>query len=660
MNIALDKTFHYSIPPELTDDIAVGKRVFVEFGPKETVGYVVGFSSTTDAAGTVKPVRSVIDKEPIISGEVLGLARWIRETYCSSLGEALQAVVPGVLKKGKVAVRTRAKGTEGPERAIEPSEAHVMNQEQGIALARITETITKKRHEVFLLHGITGSGKTEIYLQAIARVLEYGRTSIVLVPEISLTPQALERYKARFGDRVAVVHSGLLGSVRYREWERIRTGEARIVVGARSAIFSPVRDLGLVVVDEEHETTYKQEDAPRYHARDAAIERGRLASCPVILGSATPSLESYYAAMNGRYELVRLTRRIDDRPLPRVKVVDMRMEVATRKKVVMFSKMLVDALTRVVGEQQQAIVFLNRRGFSTYINCRSCGYVMKCRRCDAIFVYHFDQKKLVCHYCNARVDAPDICPQCKGAYVRYLGIGTEKVESELARLVPGARISRMDRDVTAKRGAHDRILDEFKHKKIDILVGTQMVAKGHDFPNVTLVGVVNTDVTLNLPDFRAGEKTFNLITQVAGRSGRGDMGGEVIIQTYAPDHYAIKSAEKHDYETFYRQETVSRQALGFPPFVHLVKLTFRSRTEKKAFDAAVLCADVLKKNMPGEITVVGPAPAPVARVRGYYRWNILLKAVNRSIMTASLKKAVEKMPRHHGVYVAVDVDPMTM
>ncbi|MCK4463122.1 MAG: primosomal protein N', partial [Candidatus Omnitrophica bacterium] len=583
---------------------------------------------------------------------------WISETYLCSWGEAIDAMVPGVLKKGKTSVRARSKEIEQKETYV-PDESLKLTQEQTFALRNVLDKIEKKVYRTFLLHGITASGKTEVYLQAIDRVLEKGSSSIVLVPEISLTPQTVARFVQRFGEEVAVVHSRLVGSMRYKEWKKIKDGAARIVVGARSAIFSPVKNLGLIIVDEEHETSYKQEDVPRYNARDVAIQRAKLSNCPVIFGSATPSLESYYQAKKGTYELVRLTKRIDDRSLPKVKIVDMRMELATRKKIVMFSRMLINALQNTIKKHQQAMVFLNRRGFSTYINCKKCGFVLKCKRCDAILVYHFDKKSLICHYCNSKLSPPNICPKCKGSYIRYFGIGTEKVESELSRLIPQARISRMDTDATVKRGSHHRILEDFKRHNIDILVGTQMIAKGLDFPKVTLVGVVNADVTLNLPDFRASERTFNLITQVAGRAGRGEEGGEVIVQTYAPHHYALLNASKHDYEKFYELEIKSRKDLKFPPFYYLIRITLRSRNESKTQKAALNLASALKKNLK-DIEVTGPAPAPIARVREYYRWNILLKGKNRSIMSFSLKKALGRIRKPSGVLMAVDVDPISV
>lgn len=654
LDLPLRTTFHYSIPEALTENVEVGKRVYVPFRNAEKIGYVVGLAGKADVAKT-RDISSVIDAEPIISDQMLELARWISETYLCSLGEAVSAMIPGALKKGKTQIRSRE---------IETPEYSTQNPlqptgEQRSALDNVLDKIEKKVYRAFLLHGITSSGKTEVYLQAIERVLARGKSSIVLVPEIALTPQTVERFTARFGRLVAVVHSALTGSVRYREWKRIKCGEAKIVVGARSAIFSPVRDLGLIIVDEEHETSYKQDRAPRYHARDVALMRAKFSNAPVILGSATPSLESYYLAAKKKIELLELTKRIDDRDLPRVKVVDMRMELATRKKITMFSRVLTDAIERALQKHGQVMIFLNRRGFSTYVNCKKCGLVMKCKRCASAMVYHFETKKLVCHYCNAAIPPPEICPNCRSSYMKYFGIGTEKVESELSRLFPGARIARMDTDSMSKRGSHERVLGEFKRHNIDILVGTQMIAKGHDFPRVTLVGVVNADVTLNLPDFRASERTFNLLTQVAGRAGRGEEGGEVIVQTYAPEHSAILCASKHDYAKFYREEIKGRKELSFPPFTHIIKLTLRSRNDKKASEGSENLKKFLMTILKEE-DMLGPAPSPVAKVRGYFRWNILLKGKNRSLLCARLGKALGHYRKPAGTILTVDVDPVSL
>jgi len=651
----IDRLFTYRIPPELQAKVEIGKRVFVPFRERHLVGYVVGCKDKSGALG-MKDIKTVIDDAPIVSSHLLRLTEWVAETYLCSWGQAIAATIPGALKKGKVSVRPRSEiRKEAPHR----SAALSLIGEQKKAMESVLFKIEKEDYRTFLLYGITASGKTEIYLQAIEAVLRKGKSAIVLVPEISLTPQAVERFTSRFGANVAVVHSGLTGSVRYSEWKRIKDGEARIVVGARSAVFSPAKNLGLIIVDEEHETSYKQEDTPRYHARDVAIMRARLSNCPVILGSATPSLESYYLAKKNKLELIKLTKRIDDRDLPGVKVVDMRMELATRKKIVMFSKMLIDAVERALKKGAQAIIFLNRRGFSTYVSCKKCGLVIKCKSCDSVMVYHYETKSMICHYCNSKKPAPDICPECNSSYMKYFGIGTEKVESELARFFPAARIARMDTDSTLKRGSHDRILGEFKKHAIDILVGTQMIAKGLDFPRVAFIGVINADVTLNLPDFRASERTFNLLTQVAGRAGRGDKGGEVIVQTYAPEHYAILSASKHDYERFYAEEITSRRELSFPPFTHMIKLTLRSRTEKIASESSHNLKKFLEKKL-RDIDIIGPAPSPISKVRGFFRWNVLLKSKNRSIMCQRLKKALKGYRKPRGTIFTVDVDTMSM
>lgn len=656
--LPVDRVFTYGVPERLEPEVAIGKRVFVPFAHRNVVGYIVGFADHADVAG-VKELSGVIDADPMVSADLLALAKWMAAAYFCSWGEAIEAMMPGGIKKGKTALGSRIKEPHIKVEDFPPTKPHTLTSEQDAALQAISRDIERHEHRTFLLHGITASGKTEVYLQAIELVLKKGKQAIVLVPEISLTPQTIERFVSRFGARVAVIHSKLTAAKRFLEWKRIKDGFADIVVGARSAVFSPVRDLGLIIIDEEHETSYKQDDVPRYHAREVAEERTRQSGCPLILGSATPSLESYYRARQGRYRLIRLTKRIEERLLPRVKIVDMRMELATRKKIAMFSKVLLDAVDRTVKSGKQAIIFLNRRGFSTFISCKKCGYVMKCGHCDTTLVYHFEQKKLLCHYCDHREAPPDICPKCRSGYIRYFGIGTEKVESEMSRSFAGARIARMDSDTTVKAGSHDRILGDFKAGKVDLLVGTQMIAKGLDFPAVTLVGVVSADVSLNIPDFRASERTFNLLTQVAGRAGRGEDGGEVIVQTYAPEHYAIATAAKHDYEKFYQEEIVARKELLYPPFTNLVKVTVRARGPEAAEKAALVLADEIRREA-GEVMVGGPAPAPMARLRGYYRYNIILKHQDRVVMCDLLKKVLRAHRRPHGVYVAVDVDPIAM
>ncbi len=656
--LPIDRIFHYSVPEILSNDIAVGKRVFVPFQNRTVVGYAVGFSEKADVEG-VKSIISIIDKEPILNEEMLKLTRWIKDNYFCSWGEAIAAAIPGGIKKGKVSLGERIKEPNIKVEDFPRSKAHVLTDEQSKALKSVLEAIDKKEYRTFLLYGITSSGKTEIYLQAIEEMLAKGRQAIVLVPEISLTPQTIERFVSRFGANVAVVHSALTPAKRFLEWKKIKDGKVQIVVGARSAIFSPMTNLGLIIIDEEHETTYKQDDVPRYHARDVAEERAKLNNCPLILGSATPSLESYYRAKHGEYKLIKLTKRIDERLLPKVKIVDMRMELATRKRIEIFSKVLLDAIDKTLKNGKQAIIFLNRRGFSTFVNCKRCGLVLKCKRCDTVLVYHFEKKKLICHYCDYTIQPPDICPKCRSSYIRYFGLGTEKVESEINHNFAHARIARMDSDTTAKSGSHDRILNEFKNGRVNMLVGTQMIAKGLDFPAVTLVGVVSADVTLNIPDFRSSERTFNLLTQVGGRAGRGEDGGEVIVQTYAPDHYAILAAAKHDYEKFYQEEIVSRKELLFPPFINLVKITVRARNEELTSKTASELALAIRGADPA-MKVAGPAPAPITRIRGYFRYNILVKDKDRLVMVALLRKVLPLFKRPHGVLIAVDVDPISM
>jgi len=654
-SLPIDRTFQYRVAGGESFSPEVGKRVFIPFRSVKRVGYIVKMEEEAIVSNP-RSLIDIIDEEPIFTKEMIDLARWIKDYYFCSWGEALEAMIPGALKHGKVSMVPRIKESKN---TVEPTSPHVPNPEQQIVLDDIAKCLDEGRHEVFLLHGITGSGKTEIYLQAMERVLGKGKSGVMLVPEISLTPQTVERFMSRFGDKVAVFHSKMTQGQKFVEWQRIRRGEARVVVGPRSAVFSPFKDPGLFIVDEEHEPTYKQEDVPRYHAREVAIKRAEMASVPVILGSATPALESYHKAINGEYKLVELTQRIKEKELPRVKLVDMRMELETRSGREVISSVMVESLRKDLSKKQQALIFLNRRGFSTFVMCRKCGYVIKCPKCDSPMVFHQEKNELICHYCSMRMYPPEICPDCNSDYLMYRGTGTQKVESELKKLFPETNITRMDSDTMTKRGAHDKLLEKFKKHEIDVIVGTQMIAKGFDFPKVTLVGVVSADANLNLPDFRSGERTFNLITQVAGRAGRGDLGGEVIVQTYTPDHYAIKLAAKHDYNGFYAKEIEARRQLFFPPFVHFVKIVVRSKKEENVVKSIEKLAKHLKRNISG-LEYIGPAPAPMAKVRGFYRWNIIIRTKDRDGTLRSLRKALKGFRKGSGVFMAVDVDPMTM
>lgn len=657
LNIPIEKTFHYGIPPAMSTDINIGKRVWIPFGQRRMVGYVVGLSDSAPVFA-VRDIEKIIDDEPILSGDMMKLAKWISDYYCTPWGTALEAAIPAPLKKGKTSIKER----KCPAEEVYASTTHLKpTSEQEKALTEIKESIKRKEFKVFLLHGITSSGKTEVYLQCIDDVIKRGKSAIVLIPEISLTPQTVERFKSRFGEKVAVIHSQITGGRRFREWVNIKNGTAKIIVGARSALFSPVKDLGLIVLDEEHETSYKQEDSPRYHAREVACERARIAGCPVVLGSATPSLESYYKAEKGEYRLLRLTKRIDDRPLPKATIVDMKKELAKGRYASIISTYLRRKIDEALNSGKQIMLFLNRRGFSTYIHCKNCGFSLKCKKCDAVMVYHSAGKRLICHYCGYRLDVPKICPECDSSYLSFSGKGTEKIESEIHKLFPSAGIDRMDTDVTKKKGSHDRILKKVREGRTRILIGTQMIAKGHDFPQVTLVGVISADTSLNIPDFRSSERTFNLITQVGGRAGRGKDPGELIIQTYAPSHYAIGSAAKQDYEDFYRHELGLRRDLDFPPFANMIKVTLRSSKEAVAKDLAGDLMRYLKKKLKDKGTdIVGPAPGVIPKIRNRYIWNIIIKTKDALRTSGRLKSALSDYGRVRSGMLTTDVDPISL
>jgi len=655
VNLPIEGPFDYKVPEAMLDKIQKGCRVWVSFGMRRLVGCVIDFASTSNIS-TPKEIEQLIDDEPLLDSNMLEFTKQIAKYYLCSWGEAIEAAIPSSLKKGRIKVTARKKETE---EEFEHSGSLIPTEEQKKALNSISKSIKEGQHEVFMLHGITGSGKTEVYLQAIGEVLAEGKSCIVLVPEISLTPQATERFKSRFKERVAVFHSRLTQGEKHQQWMKIKDGTCHIVVGARSAIFAPVKNLGLIVVDEEHETSYKQQDTPRYHAVKAAIMRAQIESAMVILGTATPSLESYYKAKNKEYKLLELTERIEKRPLPVVNIVDMREEIVQRKKRhIVFSRILRDSVNRVIDKNEQVILFLNRRGFSTYANCKKCGFVFRCKHCNVALNYHSDKKKLICHYCGYQLDPVDICPECNSSYISYFGFGTQRVESELYKFFPTAGITRMDTDSTTKRKSHKHILKDFSSGKFNIMIGTQMVAKGHDFPQVTLVGVVSADTALNLPDFRAGERTFQLLTQVAGRAGRGSLPGRVIIQTYAPEHYAIVSAIKHDYKDFYKKEIALRKELMLPPFSSIIIITLRSYKEERAQKAAEEFVRKLSKvKIAGCYEIAGPVQDMIYRLRRQFRWNVILKIKMGEKTTDQLRAVLGKIKPPSGVRLAINVDP---
>jgi primosomal protein N' (replication factor Y) len=538
-----------------------------------------------------------------------------------------------------------------------------LTRAQTEALQTIAGPLKARVFAPILLHGITGSGKTEIYIRSMRAALEMDRGAMMLVPEIALTPILSRRLRAHFGDQIAIFHSSLSKGERFDEWSRLRSGEARLVLGTRSAVFAPVKDLGIIIIDEEQDASYRQEESPFYHARDTAIVRAQKEAAVVVLGSATPSLESFHNAQTGKYKYVQLPERIANRPLARAEIIDMREVFARRKKPTIFSDELLASIEQTHARGEQSIILLNRRGYSSFILCRSCGESIECPNCDVTLTYHRGEGTLVCHYCNHRQRAPAQCPTCGSKYIYYVGEGTEQVEELLRKRFPKLRIGRIDRDTKSRRHQFEKTLLDFGKGEIDLLVGTQMLAKGHDFPNVTLVGVVSVDAGLALPDFRAAERTFQLITQVAGRAGRGDLPGRVLIQTYHPDHYALRHATAQDYRGFYDEEIRHRRNHGYPPFVALALLLVRHKEAARALRTAQQLRNVLNEaNREHACRILGPAPAPFARLRGEHRVQLLIKSRSRKQMRLVIDQAMKNFEEAGGDSRSVtpEIDPVSM
>ena len=737
LELALRKEFDYLIPPEWADQIDVGSRVKVPFGPRQMLGIVTALIEQSTHTN-LKSISKVVGKQTLVTPKVLQLARWIGEYYCCPPEIALKSVLPEAVRKEKEGWKERlfvrlltppaelpkltarqqeilkileqrremllqelielAETTADTIRRLEdknlvsisheiaerdpyakenilPTSPLPLNAEQQTSLARILQAMDSpvvgdaKPKNVFLLHGVTGSGKTEVYLQAIAHALEQGKGAIVLVPEISLTPQTVERFKARFTSGklktlVAVLHSHLSAGERHDEWHKIRQGRAKIVIGARSAIFAPVEPLGLIIVDEEHEHSYKQEESPRYNARDVAVVRGNMENATVVLGSATPSLESFYNVQRGKYELLEMPNRADDKKMPLVRVVDMRSAAKQEKGTPIFSPQLKEAITQRLERKEQVILFLNRRGFATSLQCPRCGYVAECPNCSVSLTYHRAAQKICCHICGHEAKAPTVCPdaKCRNPEIRYSGLGTEKIEATLMKLFPQAVVRRMDSDTLKRKEDYRTILGDFRSGKIDILVGTQMIAKGLHFPNVTLVGIIYADLSLHMPDFRAGERTFQLLTQVSGRAGRGDVEGEVFVQAFTPFHPSIQYARRHDFGGFYEQEIEFREQLKYPPITRIALLTLKGRNEEKVKFSADHVKRELEKKM-GEIKdlmLLGPAPAPLARAETFFRYQIMLRTKQMTKLAQVLARELAVLSLPDEVTLATDIDPVNL
>jgi len=646
--------FQYSVPESLAGQARPGIQAFVRMRNRRMMGTIVGLSSVK-AVYEVKPIESLVGERPFLDDRMLELTRWMAEYYFCSWGQAIDAALPASFKKGKFHIKSRSAATrDGVE--IDSPDDHPLTAAQDAAYRTLLEGAESGESRSYLLHGITGSGKTEVYMHLIRELLKRGRSSIVLVPEISLTPQTMNRFYSRFGDVVAVIHSRLSQGRRVEEWHRIRSGEAKVVVGARSAVFSPVKDLGLIVLDEEHETSYKQGETPRYHAREVAQKRAELENALLVLGSATPSLESYYASEQKKIVRLALPARIENRPLPIVEVVDMRRQQENKRDRI-FSNVLEDKVRQALGKKEQVMLLLNRRGFSTYLHCSSCGYVMGCPNCRISLAYHTDKTVLLCHVCHYQAIPQRLCPGCQKNYLHYFGLGTQKVEMEARRLFPDARITRMDTDSTSRKDAHANILRAFKKGDVDILIGTQMIAKGHDFPNVSLIGVISADTALYIPDFRSSERTFDLLTQVSGRAGRGDVPGRVVVQTFVPQHYAIQSAKDHDFLEFYDKEIGIRRELRMPPFSHLVQIVLRGASEKNVVRHAIELARAFRlRSAEAKIDVLGPAPCVSSKEHGQFYWNVYLKGDEVSVVDAFIRDVLKDFKKS-GVVLAVDVDP---
>ena len=728
--------YDYRIPAELENRVSPGVRLSVPLGRGnrtreayciEVIGPFHDLASTVNPQ-RLKPLSSVIDKQPILDGPLLDLAKWISEYYVCPLGNVIETVVPPGVRDGsgtremlflilaegvaerlpglklppkqRAILETLADGgsdwtprelaetvgcTQGPITSLRkkglilsstrrvrsvshaiPREKReqnlVLNTDQQQALDSINQSIEQAEYRGFLMHGITGSGKTEVYIRAIQKVVEFGRQAIVLVPEISLTPQTRRRFRARF-DQVAVLHSHLTAAQRAWHWNEISQGRVQVIIGARSAIFAPAPNLGLIVLDEEHDGSFKQDKAPRYHAREVAVRRAQQAGIPMVLGSATPALESWHRAQTGDFELLSMPNRVLNRPLPDVATIDLRVDFGSRKSRGAISQKLRQEIRSAIQQGGQVILLLNRRGFATRIQCPGCGHVEQCPDCSIPLTHHRDGSKAVCHYCDFQIPEPQLCTECGYAAIRFAGIGTQKLEQEVKAIFPDVPCMRMDTDTMRKPGSHELALSRFREGEIKILLGTQMIAKGLDFPNVTLVGVINADTALHFPDFRASERTFGLVTQVAGRSGRGPKGGRVLVQTFSPDNPAIVAAKRHDYLGFAARELPSREEFGYPPFGTLARIVVRSESQERVKQQGEQIADVIQQvaqEQGQSLMVLGPAPAPVEKLRGKYRFHILIRAGIDCHLQPVIQQATTRIPNIDNVQWIVDIDPMDM
>jgi primosomal protein N' (replication factor Y) len=729
LNRPLDESYSYIVPEELADVIGPGQRVKVPFGrgDKRLAGYCVKVERRPAGTRKLKSIEAVLDREPLLSADMLELTRWIAARYLCAWGQVLESVVPAGVKKqagtrlirfleaaddalermetlklpakqqavmdvllgagrplrvdevtsaakcgtspvdalrkrGLIASIRQRSGTGFIEPAdVPPEDDLVLNHDQRHALAEIVAKLRTREHATLLLHGVTGSGKTEVYIQAIREVVSYGKQAIVLVPEISLTPQTIRRFRSRF-EAVAVLHSHLGDAERHRQWQQISDGRVQVVVGARSAVFAPTPHLGLIIIDEEHETSFKQDTVPRYHAREVARERARREGVPLVLGSATPTLESLHRVFRKQDTLIDMPKRVAGLPLPPVTIVDTRNDPRIGKGEAIGRALRV-AVEKALADGGQVILFLNLRGFSPVVWCRACSRGVQCPACDLTLTWHKDRRLVVCHSCGYESEPPESCPSCGHPGLRFLGTGTQRLEEEVRGKFPGASCLRMDSDSMRKPGSHDEALEKFRRGEVRVLLGTQMIAKGLDFPNVTLVGVVDADTILHQPDLRASERTFQLIAQVAGRTGRGTKGGRVLVQTACPQEPSIQFAAAHDYLGFARGELAHRREMQVPPFSHLARVILRGLREDVVKSQAEQIATRLREAVESAddpVRILGPAPAPVARLREHYRYHFQISALSVESIQSLWNSLAPQLKRSQGVDFVIDVDPINM
>jgi primosomal protein N' (replication factor Y) len=676
--LPIPNVFSYWVPESLLTKAIPGVRVTVPFRNTEITGYIVAVENSAPTK-KLKAILMILDDQPVLSPAMLQLTKWVGEYYGSSWGEAIENALPRWVKYGKKTEKYIAKAKQKNPAPVKPPPEYTLSDGQEKAFRVIDKALTAKHSKPMLIYGVTGSGKSELYIRAIRQTLKQNRTAICLVPEIALTEQLERFFAGHFGNNLEILHSKMTDGERFLTWKRIEMGTCNVVLGPRSAVFAPVPNLGLIIMDEEHEGSYKQETTPRYHAREVAAWRAQHENALFLMGTATPSLESMALAEQGKIDRVDLRERIDQKAMPKVEVIDLKRYEGDKRPSLLFSPPLMREIEINLKNREGTMLLLNRRGFSTSIRCPKCGKVEECKLCQVSLTFHQEKNLLLCHYCNYQKKVPDVCGECKAPMLRFMGFGTEKVESEIARFFPSARIARMDADTTRKKDSHEKILERFREQKIDILIGTQMIAKGFDFPHVTLVGVVLADVGLRLPDFRSGERTFQLLTQFAGRAGRGIKPGRVIIQTWMPEHSSIRFAKEHDFLNFYAHEKQCREEFHYPPYRSLVNIIIRSHDEKKAYLFAREIRDALRNSLLGtrdspnpdvretspgsqreSVEIIGPAPLPFYKLRGHFRWHVMLKLPKGEVLTPRIHQTLLSLKKPSAVAFAIDVDPLNI